>query len=72
MAEHEPGHPVDNQTVKFVISWRVVFKQVEVYNISISRIYRPLATCWYLSGICALRSSRDTYICNPCSFHKIC
>ena len=27
------------------------------YNIS--RIYRLLATCWYLSGVCALSSSRD-------------
>ena len=24
-----------------------------------SRIYRLLATCWYLSGVCALSSSRD-------------
>ena len=26
---------------------------------SISRIYRLLATCWYLSGVCALSSSQD-------------
>ena len=30
-----------------------------LHHISISRIYRLLATCWYLSGVCALSSSRD-------------
>ena len=30
-----------------------------LHHISISRIYRLLATCWHLSGVCALSSSRD-------------
>ena len=30
-----------------------------LHNISISRIYRLLATCWYLFGVCALSRSRD-------------
>ena len=36
-------------------NWQSVFIAVAAF----SRTYRRLTTCWYLSGVCALCSSRD-------------
>ena len=47
----DQDHPINNRTVKFVVSCCVVSKQVEVSTIlaSVESPYRPLATCWCLS-----------------------
>ena len=56
----DQGHPIDNRMVKFVVSCCVVSKQDEVSTILISvDSTGPLATRWYLSGVCVLCSSRD-------------
>ena len=45
---------INNRMVKFVISCKL-----KSPHFGISEIYKLLATCWYLSGVCALSSSRD-------------
>ena len=52
---------LNNWTVKFVISCCVVSKQVEVTIIlaSVESTGSWLHACMYLSGVCALSSSRD-------------
>ena len=58
----DQGYPINNRTVKLVVSCCVVSKQVEVSNISISTICRSLAKCQYLSGVCALSNIVKLYL----------
>ena len=55
---------INNQTVKFVVSYRVVFKQVEV-SVESTGSWLHACTC-----VCVLSSSRDINIFHV-SFHKV-
>ena len=48
---------INNRTVN--LSFLAVLSSNKLKSPQFSKIHRLLATCWYLSGVCALSSSRD-------------